>query len=186
MLTERDQKIIQFIETVGVASIKQIQKVFFKSKQGAEISRRRMNEIIKYSKVKRSRNSFANEYVYYINSYKYLNHALAVTDFYIKLLEYGGEIKIFNREFKINNSRSDAFIRYHLKDKAYLFFLEVHFSNAFNMQKYIDIYNSREWVILGTFPRLVIYTDKDIKIGEVPFKVFIIKKDENIDSIFHI
>lgn len=180
-------KIIQFIETVGVASIKQIRRIFFKSKQGDEIARRRMKEIIKHSNIKRTRSSFTNEYIYYVKNFKYLNHALAVTDFYIKLIEYGGEIRIFNREFKIGNFRADAFIRYHLDRKAYLFFLEVHFSNKFNLKKYMDIYESGEWAILGTFPRLVIYTDKNnIKIDDtkVPFKVFVLHTDTDISKIF--
>ena len=102
ILTERDMNIINFIHEVELATTQNINDLFFKDVSKTVLSRR-LNHLVNYSYLKRTRiKELNNTYMYYINNKpKHLVHELIGTTFYVSLSNLGYEIIRFMRNKKI-------------------------------------------------------------------------------------
>jgi hypothetical protein len=176
MLVQRDLEIIDFISTFKAVSSKHIQQVF---KISPTVANRRLREVIKTNEIKRIRDNFTMNYLYYVE--KPTKHKLIVADFYSQLINQCEIIK-FEREFKVDNIQPDVFCECKKNGYRYLMFVEVQLSNVeVNIQKYEDCFSSGQWKnIFSIFPRIIVISDKRYNIYS---KLTIIQIDSEFKEI---
>lgn len=142
MITTRDLQIIDFVTEFKIACTSTIAEVFFPSHISCY---RRLQEIIKYGELKRTRDSLNNEYLYFKKRPKQLRHSLLVSDFY-RELHKKSEIIEFKIEPTLGDIRPDALFGYKVNGKNYLGLLEVEISNkGFNHNKYSRFFMSENY-----------------------------------------
>lgn len=169
MITERDYKVVEFLETYKIAATSTIAKLFYPS---IRVAQNRLTELVEHKLIKRDRLSITNEYTYYIKKPKQIRHALAITDFYRELASIA-IVNLFVIERNYHNIRPDAIFGYHFCGQDKLGILEVELSNkTFDFSKYAD---KNLFDDLGVKPVIIINTDKKIKPPkDFPYRVEII------------
>ncbi|SHF15837.1 hypothetical protein [Caloramator proteoclasticus] len=100
-LTDRDTKIINFINECGGATIEQIQKLFFPS---YDMSANRLKILVDNKFLKVKIHPILGKKVYYTKKMPSF-HSLCITDIMIQLKD---EIKFMQREYKIKNNYVDC------------------------------------------------------------------------------
>ncbi|QUH21059.1 replication-relaxation family protein [Alkaliphilus sp. B6464] len=171
---QRDREIIKFIEQFKVASTDTIAELFFPSLRMAQ---RRLSRLVDYGVLKREREHFTFQYVYYIEKTKQMQHRLILTEFYRQIKRLGIEVVKFENEFTFfEGIRPDGFIAYSIGEKNYIAFIETELSNKPNITKYEELYKSEEWKkVLPIFPAIIWVTDNNIPKTEL--SIFHIKRD---------
>ncbi|SHH05616.1 replication-relaxation family protein [Tepidibacter thalassicus] len=177
-IQDRDLKVINFIEKVGVATTNQIYQMFF-SNRTDRVCYRRLNRLVQEKKLKRFRENQISEYKYYIKKKPVnIRHGVLRTEFYVQLSKLFN-IKHFKKEFEINNIRSDALFGIENKktQKKFLLFLEVEISNnnlKKKLKKYEGLKISKKYKgKLPVFPILIILSNKqkiDTKLNYIQIK----------------
>lgn len=170
-LTDRDQKVLKFVEQYGSTTISQTQKMFYNTqKYGYDIARRRLRKMVVNNKLKVSRDPSGNENVYYTE--KKLNyHDLLVLDYYAELIYQGAQVVYFKRNQPWLGGKyiSDAYCCYVLGRKVFFNIIEVVRTHKVDNDKYLKLiesgepqrFNSIIYEKLGgkpinEFPRLII------------------------------
>lgn len=158
MLTERDQKVIDFLVEFKAARTSVIVQLFYTSYR---VAMRRLAALANDKELKRERDSDKGEYIYYVKKPKHLRHALILTDVYA-LLARQVDIHSFIIEPTIEDVRPDALVDYEDSGKKKLAFIEVELSNkGFDMAKYEHLYNSGAWQAhFPVFPKIIAVTNK--------------------------
>lgn len=181
MLTERDRKIIRFIEDFGCADSDMIHRLFF-----ADVSRNRclsrMKQLADRHCVSRSRESVSANYLYYIGKPpKEIAHKMVRANFYTRM-KASYDLKVFFPEPIYGKIRPDAYMEFSLYGQRYAAFLEVQLSSGDIQAKYEAVYNSGKWQERWTsFPLVIIVTPHKQKIK--PSKVKYITVDSGIMSM---
>lgn len=169
MITERDYKVVEFLDTYKIASTNTITKLFYPS---TRVAQNRLTELVEHKLIKRERLSVTNHYTYYTRKPKQLRHALAITDFYRELANIS-KVHMFINECKFNNIIPDAIFGYNFCGEDKLGILEVELSNkTFDFSKYSDknLFND-----FGVQPVIILNTDKKIKPPKgLPYRVDIV------------
>lgn len=181
-MKERDLSIVQFIHEVQVATTKNIQDLFF-SEVSKTVASRRLNHLVDYSFIKRTKvKELNNAHVYYIDSKpRYLIHELIGTTFYVSLINLGYEIIRFARTKKIGNCIADLIIVAQRDNVEEVFFVEV--QRNFNhitkcTDKYKELYYSGIWRdVFEEFPKVVVVSDMKYHPRYKEFEVLKIKTD---------
>lgn len=194
-LTERDMKVIDFINLVGTCRSEHIRKLFFKECTNT-VWDRRARKLDDYGELKRYRSAlFDREYIYYSDKKthnKLLRHDMYITDLVTKLIDKNIEIVQLKRNVQIGNLISDAFLIIRYKDgnriirRSYL--VEVQLSGRINdcVEKYKDIDNIesiRNYILgenLQVMPRLIVISNLE---GKVKCELKSIKISCCLDSI---
>lgn len=180
---QRDREIIAFLEQFKVATTEAIAELFFPSLRMAQ---RRLSRLVDYGVLKREREHFTFQYVYYIEKPKQLHHRLVLTEFYKEIKRLGIEVVKFENEFTFfDGIRPDGFIAYKYNNKNYIAYIETELSNKPNISKYEELYKSDKWKeVLPVFPSIIWITDH--KVAKTELNIICIKKDlSNIKEIVH-
>lgn len=181
MITQRDIKVIKFIEKFKVARTSTVQQLFYPS---VRIAQRRLREITNQGFLKRSQTIINQEYMYYIKKPKQLLHSILLTDFY-REIDKLVRIEYFENEVQIDEIRPDGILAYKFQGKAYIAFVEVEISNkGLDINKYLKLLNTNRYKkYFPTFPLLIAITNQNIK-ERSDFKLIQIKEGlENITRI---
>lgn len=180
MITQRDYKVISFLEKFKIATTSTISELFYPS---LRVAQKRLLQLYRYKEIKRDRDNFTQEYYYYINKPRQLKHSLLLTNLYGSLSKLNCKILKFEKEVIINNLRADGFVIFQHSNKTYLNFVEVQISNTpLDIDKYRTLLFSEKYKDYGLpiFPRLLAVTNKRTpKVKE--FKI--IKINENMDNV---
>jgi len=175
MITDRDKKIISYLEKYKYATIEQLEKIFFREQKNSyNIARRRMAEIRKAGYVKSVRHIETNKLVYIWNDGRLKipdRHRLIVLDVLANLHYQGFKVQTFEIEKEWMNGaiRSDAFTVFIFEKpkNRYQYFIEVHLSNNdCNLEKYDVLYNTgevQEYLGRNVYPRILLVTDREVK-----------------------
>lgn len=144
MITKRDREIINFIEKYGFLTIEQAAKIFFNTKSGYDLSRRRLKKIEESADyIKAIKNTETNQLVYMNTESKIRRvskHDLLVMDYIANLVEFGADFENIEVEKNFNNEViADAFLKFKLGDYRYFQLLEIQLRHD-----YVDVnrYNS--------------------------------------------
>ncbi|NFI96091.1 hypothetical protein FC961_17305 [Clostridium botulinum] len=177
MLTERDRRVLKWIEDYKSISVPQATELFFNGTY--ESCRRRLKQLEDMELLKSYISQFSREKVYYQEK-KLKDHELLVYDFLKVVKKKGGEI----RQIKLQPQylkgliRPDAYIEFTLENNLYFIILEVdytHYTPNIKMQLYEKLY--REGTLqkqcYGTFPIVIISrpTLNDIRYNSSNFDV---------------
>ncbi len=177
MLTERDKRVLKWIEDYKSISVTQAQYLYFNGTY--ESCRRRLKQLEDMELLKSYISQFSREKVYYQEK-KLKDHELLVYDFLKVVKKKGGEI----RQIKLQPQylkgliRPDAYIEFTLENNLYFIILEVdytHYTSNIKMQLYEKLY--REGTLqkqcYGTFPIVIISrpTLNDVRYNSSNFDV---------------
>lgn len=175
MITKRDKLIINYMSEYKYATIKQLEKIFFREQQYSyNIARRRMNVLVASGYVRTYKEENSNKIIYILNDKnEKINppnaHRLLVLDVLAEMYYLGMDVKefIMEKEWMDGKVRSDAFAVCDIQDRRYRFFVEVHISNnKHNLEKYSKLYDSgevQEYINSNTYPRVLLVTDRNYK-----------------------
>ena len=167
-LVERDKKIIELVEKIGVATREQVHKVLFKNVH-PNVTMRRLSFLTDNKLIKRDYyqiDSHKNVYVYFLGkkpAKRNIKHEVLVSEFLTNVMTIA-EIVEVQTHYKLGNIISDAYIRYKdSNDKVKSLFLEVQLSNKVSdcTEKYKNIRTTileerPDWQVI---PRLIVITD---------------------------
>ena len=159
MITERDKKVLKWIEKYYAISVKQAQAIFYKN---YEVSRRRLQHMEELGILKSYINKYNKEKVYY-QQRKRRSHDLFIYDFVKKIYEYNGELK----EMKVRDRfldgqiEADAFIKFQIGKNLCFIILEVDYTHCTDLKKlslYEKLYKRGDLqkVCYNTFPILLV------------------------------
>jgi hypothetical protein len=180
-MNERERAIIAFVANYKVASHTTLREIFFADVVD-RIAYRVLKKLADYGELDRERNFLVNEYIYWIpkSKPKQIKHSLLVTEFYRHLCKEATIVRFDIEVTDFDGARPDAFAGYQRADgKKYIAFVEVEISgNEFNLQKYIDLYESGKWRDRHpVFPLIVAVTNKKYIKNDTPLKLIQIRED---------
>ena len=167
-LVERDKKIIELIEILGVVTREQVQKVLFQNTH-KNVPMRRLSHLAENKLIKRDYYQVAthtNSYVYYLGkkpSKRNIQHELLVSEFLTSVMAMCEVIEV-KTHYVIGPIIADAYIKYRdSENRVRRAFLEVQRSGKTSdcVDKYKNIKNiileeKPSWSVI---PRLIVITD---------------------------
>lgn len=150
ILTQRDKKILRYIENHKSITINQCSKIFFsKNKEAYYQARKRLSILYKNKYIKKYRYDYKSETIYYISNKHLSYHDLKVYDIYADLINLEIKIKSFHAKYKIPTPDSkmkyreaDAFIEVEHLGYFYPILLEIDMHHFTTKTKLMDIYTS--------------------------------------------
>jgi hypothetical protein len=142
-ITERDNEILNFVESYGSITIDQCKKIYCTNcSRGDVIARRRLSKLVQFDKLKVGKDKITNQNVYYMDK-KLSFHDLLSISYYAKLIESGSRMSHFKRVKQWSNElKSDAFICHHVGNEVMFDILEVVRTHAPDLDKYKRLYDS--------------------------------------------
>ncbi len=154
MITPRDKKVMDFLNTFHIARTSTIEELFYPS---SRVARNRLNELYSHKEIKRERDGPGAEYVWYIKKPKQFLHSLALTDFY-RDLSRKHSVTQFAKEPPILGIRPDALIKF---DNIPAF-VEIELSHKpLDVGKYERLKQGGEYKNYFTrFPPIILISDK--------------------------
>lgn len=195
MITKRDKAILNYMCEYKYATIKQLEKIFFKEQQYSyNIARRRMERLVQAGYVKTHKLDTNGKIVYILNdSEEKINppslHRLLVLDVLAELHYLGMDVQEFcvEKSWMDGQVRSDAFIVVDILDRRYRFFVEVHISNnKHNLDKYSKLYETGEvqgYISSNKYPRVLLITDRSYKNLDCIENVDVVRVDTDLDGL---
>lgn len=172
IVTNRDKKVLAFLDEFRIATTDTIQELFYPS---LRVAQTRLKLLYDNKLIKRDRDHFTSQYYYYIKKPKQLRHDLLLTNFYREINKLA-DIELFKKEFTVDNIRADGLIAYK-RNKRYIAFAEVQIANTpLDILKYEKLYKSNQYKkYFPTFPFIYAITDK--KIPSSSLKIIQINED---------
>ena len=183
MLTQRDRRLIRFIDDFRCATTSQIKGVFY-SDVTLRRCQQRLNKLLEYKELKRFRKHIDSEYIYYSGQQpKEIQHMLWRVDAYMEL---NSKYKLveFIPEYNCYGIRADAYFEVWQNGLVTPYFLEIQLSNFFKPEKYEKPYSNGGWTTKwSNFPKIIAITKKNINFKHDILDLKIIKFGENIDIL---
>ena len=145
-MTDRDNQIIQTVDTLRAMTSEQIQRLYYTSQQAQS---KRCKQLVDHKKLKRLRVNNWSPYIYYLKKKpKQLTSILAISEFYVLCILNDINITYFEREkpYKFNDENGeftlipDAVITVEKDGVEYDFFIEVDNTKELSTNKYFWAY----------------------------------------------
>lgn len=146
MITERDKKILKWIESFNSITIDQCSKLFFStSKMSYDLARKRLRYLNREGAIKRYRKDPKSETVYFMDK-RLKVHDLKILDVIVALQQFNKtEIKIIiQNKIQINKFTSYVIDATVVLDNKYPILIEVDYTHYTNDKKIINIINYLE------------------------------------------
>lgn len=159
MLTERDKKILKWMEDFKALSIKQCSSIFFNNNY--ESCRRRLKQLEKMELLKSYKSKLLGKI--YFQEKKLKDHELLVYEFIREISVLGTNIRKIKIQPQYLNGliRPDAYVEFVYKKNVYFIFLEVDYThntdqNKLDLYEYLCKRGDLQETCYGTFPLLVV------------------------------
>lgn len=181
METKRDRELYEKIEKFKILNTSQIHKLIYPT-VSEKFCRERLKKLADRKILKRVRYHIDQEFIYYQGKLpSQLMHRLLLINTYIAL----NKPTLFDIEYSIENLRADAYMESVKNDKLYSFFIEIHRNNDFNFTKYQEFFERGYDKYFTVFPRIIIVTDKKLKIPNTKLRFIVIKNNmSNIEDVY--
>jgi hypothetical protein len=158
MLTDRDKKVLSFIEKYGALTIQQASTLFFNNLNVS--CTRRLLQLERQGLLKSYTRTITKEKAYYICKKK-SHHDLYVMDFIKNMKKLGFNVRKLELTPKYLQGKiiPDAYIQLRKGKDVYLVLLEIdysHYTSNSKMKVYEELYKSQEASVQGVFPSVVI------------------------------
>lgn len=159
VLTERDNQIIEFLNTYKCATTSTISDLFFNGSRRP--TTRRLKHLKEHGFIKSSQEFVSVEQIHYINKKPtQLKHSCLCSKF-VCMMKLNYNILKEKIEFKISNIRADILL---ITDKPEIYLVEICITKQFDLNKYINLKNSLEWKgYFPLFPKIIVVSDKPVK-----------------------
>lgn len=167
MITDRDIKIISFIENIGYASINHINMMFFNNnKYGYDLARKRLKKIAntgEYIKSFVNKETYELIYVPYKSKIKCISiHGIKILDYICNLNKLGCSFKYIELEPVFINIKPDAYTIFEFNGYLYYQLIEVQIRHdVVDLNRFvnIEIVNDILSKTNNVMPRLIIIQD---------------------------
>jgi hypothetical protein len=177
MITKKDQDILNFIEEFHIATSKQINSLFYNN---VRYCNERLKKLTDNGFIKVTRSTIDNCHAYYADKKPVqIHHDLIRTELYTHIVKRYKVLEWHN-EMAVGNIRPDALC--YIVDHGVTFpvVVEIHLNNKFDFDKYN--FDLKEY--LGPFPRVIICTDREVKIPAMAVKFKVVGLDmEGLENI---
>lgn len=194
IITDRDRKIINYIEKVRYATTKNIAELFFNngSKNYYILAINRLKKLVSYGKIK-SKPASINKHgrpmtIYFIDGYidkSNLKHALALANLSAELEKNDVNILSVEPEKYLSKKvRADAIYKVNYNGKNRLFVVEFDITKKFTITKYEYLYKSGEWKdCFKKFPRIVSISNEKPKKSDIVNVIYVKSNLEDIKNL---
>lgn len=158
MITDRDIKLIEWLQIHKCATTTTLEHFFFPSKK---IAQRRLKILYDNKQIKRTRDYVEEDYYYYIKKPKQLKHSVMITDFYREFSKYNN-IGYLETQRQVGEIIPDGIIGFiDKRGNKKIAVLEIEISNkGFDYSKYRR-FNFMKY--FNTIPDIYIVTKQRIK-----------------------
>ena len=183
VLTDRDNKIIEFLQDFKCATTSTIADIFFPSLRTAQ---RRLKYLSEHGYIKSYQEHIILEKIYYIKKKpSQLKHSLILSSFIAEIKKANIEILKYRVQFKLGNTIPDCLLVLRYNNRNYIYLVECENTKQFNLKKYEDLYYSRAYKdILPTFPSIIVISNRPVKKSD-KFDVIDVRLDfSNIENFF--
>lgn len=162
VLTKRDEEIINFLNEFKCATTSTLSKMFFNNSR--RTTTRRLKLLKENNLINSSQEFVCLEQIHYLNRKpKQIKHTILITNFIGELYKNNIEILKLKKEFKIGFVRSDLLLVCKIKNKNFIYFIEVCNSKAFDVDKYVKLKKSLIWQeYFPVFPTIITISDKPV------------------------
>lgn len=159
ILTERDNKIIEFLTLYKCATTSTISKLFFNN--SLRPCNRRLKHLREHGFIKSSQEYVSIEKIHYINKKPtQLKHSCLCSEFACKMKLENNILKE-KIEYKIGNVRADLLL---ITNDPKIYLIEICNTKPFDLNKYIKLKNSLIWKsVFPVFPTITVISDKPVK-----------------------
>lgn len=178
IVTNRDRKVIDFINEMNCVSTRTIYELFYPS---LRVTQNRLKLMADNKVVKRDRDNITNQYYYYMDiKPKQIHHNILLSNFYNELRKIA-KIEAFKKEFTIADIRPDGLAVYTINKQSYIACIEVELSNKPDVEKYEKLYSSGKYKSYfgGVFPLIIFITDKMMP----DTKLKVVSVNESIENL---
>lgn len=163
IITDRDEKIIEFLNIFKVATTSTIATIFFNgSKRPCS---RRLKYLREHGFIKSSQEFICLEQIHYINKKPtQLKHNTIISNFIGKLHSENINILKLKKEFKIDSVRCDLLVVCEVDKKVQIYMVEVCNTKPFDLDKYIKLKRYGNWdKTFPVFPTIISISNKPVK-----------------------
>lgn len=166
IITERDEKIREFLKEVSVADTKTISILFFNGSLRA--CQNRLKKLVDIKYIKCFRESIPGQNIFYIGRKpKSWKHKIVFSQLLSELKLKDIEILKYRTPLKVGPVIADGFIAINENGINKIYLIEVERTKNFNVNKYIDLYYNRKWKdLFPIFPSILVITDKKIEVND--------------------
>lgn len=185
MITKKDQDLYNFLEDFHIADSKHLKQIFFENKSN-QYACGRLKYLSDQGFIKRTKSTISNGYAYFTSKKpEQIHHDLLRVKIFTTLRRLY-TISEWGNEVTIGNIRPDAVAFINNNNIAFPVLAEVHLSNRFNFDKYIEFVKSNDIKsMFGVAPRVLIFTDRKVTIPNIGIKFKVIKLDmSGLDTLF--
>lgn len=161
VITERDSKILLFLNEVQVADTKTIHTLFFPNTSIRNCTKR-LKQLVDIKFIKVYRQDMLSQNVYYSKSRpKNLSHKLLFSQLLGELKRQNVEVIKYKCPYKISDVIADGIIIIRVNGEVKIYFCEGEISKRLSTKKYEDLYFQRAWKEkFPLFPSILLISDK--------------------------
>lgn len=162
VLTDRDEKIIDFLTSYKCATTSTMATLFFNG--SSRPCSRRLQNLREHGFINSTQEFVSKEMIHYTNRKPtQLKHSCLVTSLLSEFKKLECDILKDKVEFKVGNIRSDLFIAIKHNNNNYIFLVEVCNTKKFDLKKYNKLYDSNYWrEYFPVFPNILVISNKPV------------------------
>lgn len=180
VITDRDNKIKEFLEIVQIADTKTLHTLFF-TNTTIRNCQKRLKQLVDIRFIKVYRENMLSQNVYYAkNRPKNIPHKIVFSQLLAELKQDNIEVLKYRTPFKIGDLIADGLIVIRLNNEVKIYFVEVERTKNLNVKKYEELYYSRKYKDkFPIMPDILCITDKKINTDHSVLKIKTCKIDLN-------
>lgn len=145
VITDRDNRIKEFLDEVQVASTKTLHILFFENTSIRNCTKR-LKQLVDIKFIKVYRQDMLSQNVYYSKSRpKNINHKVVFSELLAELKQQNIEVIKYKCPYKIGEVIADGLIVIRVNEEVKIYFVEGEISKKLNTKKYEDLYYSRKY-----------------------------------------
>ena len=178
VITDRDNKIKEFLNEVQIADTKTIHILFFPN-TSLRNAQKRLKQLVDIRFIKCYRENMLEQNVYYAkNRPKNIKHKIIFSRLLAELKQQNIEVIKYMTPYKIGEVIADGLIIIKVNEEVKIYFMEGEISKKLNTKKYEDLYYSRKYKEkFPVMPSILLISNKgftqsavlDIKVCKLDF-----------------
>ena len=179
VITERDEKIKQFLEEVGVADTKTLSTLFFPNTT-IRNCQKRLKQLTDNNYIKVYRENMLSQNVYFVKKPKNIPHKIKFSQLLAELKIQNIEVLKYKCPFAIGPVIADGLIVVK-KEDVKIYFVEAERTKTLNIKKYLELYYSRSYKEkFPVMPSILVITDKTVPKSD---ELHIVKCNWNLENL---
>jgi len=172
MISQNDQNVLNFLEDFHIATSGQVCRLFFPGKY--RYCMKRLKALREEGFIRRVHSTIDNSYAYYVGKKPVqVHHDLIRAELFASINEHY-KIITWDNEEPVKHIRPDAVALILDRGITFPVFVEIHLNNHFDFDKYKELVRTADLrSIFGTNPRILICTDREVKlpVSAIKFKL---------------